>query len=138
MFQFKFLLLLSVSWVEAVPTCTYSSNNDRSCGLRKAVDEYLDTTTQQATIANYGEVSNWDVSNHTDFSYTFYNKGTFNGDLSKWDTSKVTTVSQSKYKLQKYHLFFSTKHVLQNIILLFFFVPLILQTINIYNNNHLY
>ena len=63
----------------------------------------------------------------------------FNGDLSKWDTSKVTTLSGSKYKIQKYHLFFSTKHVLQNIILLlFFFVPLILQTTNIYNNNHLY
>ena len=138
MFQFKFLLLLSVSWVEAVPTCTYSSFNDRSCGLRKAVDDYLNTSTRDATIANYGEVSNWDVSNHTDFSRTFYNKGTFNGDLSKWDTSKFTTLSYSKYKIQKYHLFFSTKHVLQNIILLLFFVPLILQTINIYNNNHLY
>jgi surface protein len=137
MFQFKFLLLLSVSWVVAVPTCTYSSTDDRSCGLRKAVDEYLDTTTQQATIANYGEVSNWDVSNHTDFSAAFKST-TFNGDLSKWDTSKVTSLSYSKYKLQKYHLFFSTNHVLQNIILLFFFVPLILQTINIYNNNCLY
>jgi surface protein len=137
MFQFKFLLLLSVSWVEAVPTCTYSSTDDRSCGLRKAVDEYLNTTTQQATIANYGEVSNWDVSNHTDFSAAFKST-TFNGDLSKWNTSKVTTLFGSKYKLQKYHLFFSTKHVLQNIILLLFFVPLILQTINIYNNNHLY
>ena len=98
MFQFKFLLLLSVSWVEAVPTCTYSSSNDRSCGLRKAVDDYLNTSTRDATIANYGEVSNWDVSNHTDFSRTFYNKGTFNGDLSKWNTSKVTTLSYSKYK----------------------------------------
>jgi hypothetical protein len=121
MFQFKFLLLLSVSWVEAVPTCTYSSFNDRSCGLRKAVDEYLNTITQQATIANYGEVSNWDVSNHTDFSYTFINKGTFNGDLSKWNTSKVTTLSGSKYKYKNI-ISFSVQSMSYKIYIINFFL----------------
>ena len=121
MFQFKFLLLLSVSWVEAVPTCTYSSTDDRSCGLRKAVDDYLNTGTRDTTIANYGEVSNWDVSNHTDFSRTFYNKGTFNGDLSKWDTSKFTTLFGSKYKYKNI-ISFSVQSMSYKILYYYFFL----------------
>jgi len=38
------------------------------------------------------DLSNWDTSNITDMSATFYGCTNFNGDITGWDTSSVTTM----------------------------------------------
>ena len=40
-----------------------------------------------------GPISDWDVSNVTDFSSLFNNKATFNSNIGSWDTSNVTNMS---------------------------------------------
>ena len=68
--QLYLLLLLCgmgvVEGLEPVPDCTYPVNpstgwDARTCGIRQAVDAYLDTTTQAATTTKYGTIENWDV-----------------------------------------------------------------------------
>ena len=40
-------------------------------------------------LSTYGEINTWGVSQVTDMSYLFYNKLTFNDDISSWDVSSV-------------------------------------------------
>ena len=79
----------------------------RSCPIRKAVDEYLNTTTRQATVNKYGPIKDWDTSLVTDMSSLFDAdkiagsethtlRKAFNGDLSGWNTSAVTNMNGSK------------------------------------------
>jgi surface protein len=98
-----YLLMLIVCWVDsvAIPKCNYTTSTQRTCGIRKVVDDYLAAATSSSTITTYGEISDWEVSDHTDFSFVFYNKIDFNADLSKWNTSKVTNLYSSKYKNKK-------------------------------------
>ena len=88
----------------AIPDCTYaafggpscysaSCYNVRTCGIRQAVD----TFDSVATIAKYGMVQDWDVSLVTDMSRVFFNKGTFNEDISKWEVGRVTNMAVSTY-----------------------------------------
>jgi len=89
----------------AIPDCAYDSSSARTCGLRQAVDNFIDS----GSTGNFGPIQDWDVSLVTDMSQVFYNKGSFNADLSKWMTSKVTTMkystfattTSSKYTMQK-------------------------------------
>ena len=60
--------------------------------LKSAINTYQDA----ATISKYGPIDNWDVSRVTSLASAFYNKGTFNADLSKWDVSRVTNMYKSK------------------------------------------
>ena len=65
--------------------------------LGRIVDDILGTDRSKKEIATkkYGPMENWDVSEVTDISYLFYNKGTMNADLSSWDVSGVTTMESS-------------------------------------------
>jgi surface protein len=82
--------------------CGYSSWNDRSCGIRQAVDTYQEPD----TIAKYGKIQNWDVFLVTDMSRLFqcqqYKseetskcKTKFNADISSWNVKSVTDMSYS-------------------------------------------
>ena len=51
------------------------------------------TDQQFAIEAEYGNISNWDVSNVTDMSFLFFNNNSFNEDISNWDVSNVTNMS---------------------------------------------
>ena len=73
--------------------CSYWDYADRSCGIRQAVDTYGDS----ATIAKYGVIQEWNVSVMTDMSYAFYEKSTFNEDISKWNVGAVTDMNWSTY-----------------------------------------
>ena len=81
--------------------------NNRTCSIKKAVDEYLNTGTKIATITKYGPIKDWDTSLVTDMSSLFDAdkiegsethtlRKAFNGDLSNWNTSQVTDMSGSK------------------------------------------
>ena len=58
--------------------------------IHEAVDLWLSDEAQ--AIANYGHISDWDVSNVTDMSNLFEELHGFNGDISSWDVSSVTNM----------------------------------------------
>ena len=58
-------------------------------------DDLRDATEQwdwdeYTALNTYGHISDWDVSQVTDFSYTFENHRHFNQDISSWDVSSGT------------------------------------------------
>ena len=86
------------------PDCTYQATGDRTCGIRQAVDEYLDSIASGDT-GSYGPIADWNTSLVTDMSYLFFRKGSFNSDISKWNTSAVTTMERSKTDLLSFCIF---------------------------------
>ena len=48
---------------------------------------------EQAALATYGSINDWDVTAVTDFDHLFMESvaENFNSDISRWDTSRVTT-----------------------------------------------
>ena len=103
----------TVTWVnglEALPNghkvCS-SSPNRLSTDLCGIVDIWIagtyGTVTTEEQIAKdgivgqYGEIEEWDVSQVTTMSFLFYNKRTFNADLSKWNVNNVKSLQSSKF-----------------------------------------
>ena len=66
----------------------------RNCDLKEAIDAL--NPDGSGTHSTYGPVADWDMSLVTDLSGAFYNKGSFNGDISKWQTQKVKSMKGSK------------------------------------------
>ena len=84
-----------VNGYEKMPDgCKGKNWDDRTCDPRKAIDELIAGGT--GTHSTYGPVAEWDMSLVTDLSGAFYNKGSFNGDISKWQTQKVKSMRSSK------------------------------------------
>jgi len=91
------LVLGGVEGVKGVPIpdCTYVLHpapgwDARTCGIRKAVDDYIAGST-----GSYGPIEDWDTSLVTDMSWLFFQKSTFNADISKWQVGKVTNMDRS-------------------------------------------
>ena len=72
-----------------------------SAALKTAVDNCLAEDPTGVACCNHGadcgaagtvEMADWDVSPVTSMSELFYNKGSFNADISRWDTSSVTNM----------------------------------------------
>ena len=69
--------------------------------LKAAVDNCLAVDPTGVACCSHGadcgaagtvEMPDWDVSLVTSMSELFYNKGSFNADISRWDTSSVTNM----------------------------------------------
>ena len=57
------------------------------------VNAYISPTTRAVTEANYGSITTWDTSGVNNMANLFYNKNTFNSDISGWNVSNVTNMS---------------------------------------------
>ena len=89
-------LPLNVMGYDSVPNGDGSSS-DPGTGLRKVVSDWIaGGTLKDAVVAHYGEIEIWDTSEVTNLAYVFYEKTTFNADISKWIVSKVTNMQASK------------------------------------------
>ncbi len=64
--------------------CQTLINNDN---IHQAVDEWIADSV--SAEANYGHISNWDVSNVTNMNNLFQGAVNFNSDISLWDVSSV-------------------------------------------------
>ena len=73
--------------------CLGKSWRDRSCYPRKAVDEL--NADGSGTHPTYGPMKDWDMSEVTDITNLFYDKGSMNANLSSWDVSRVTNMESS-------------------------------------------
>ena len=61
--------------------------------LRRVVSDWIaGGTLKDAVVAKYGEIENWGTSEVTNLAFVFYQKSSFNADISKWDVSSVTTL----------------------------------------------
>ena len=68
------LLLTTLTGTPAfdpIDDCTYTDWTHRSCGIKEAVDEYLDNAKKQATVDKYGPIEDWNTSLVTDMSSLF-------------------------------------------------------------------
>ena len=73
-----------------------TTDSSRSCGLRRAVDGLISGgNSSDLVVATYGLIENWDMTEVTDINYLFYEKRTYNPNISKWDVSGITTMQQS-------------------------------------------
>ena len=58
--------------------------------LQTAVDLWV--SNRNSAISTYGQINTWCTGAITDMSELFYNKTTFNDDISNWDVSSVTNM----------------------------------------------
>ena len=76
--------------------CNIYGTKCTSSSLGGVVDEWIKGGTERATIvAKYGEIEIWDTSDVRSLRHVFYQKSTFNEDISKWDVSSVTNMAGS-------------------------------------------
>jgi hypothetical protein len=64
--------------------------------LGRIVDDWVDTNKRPGIEAIYGPIGDWNVSLVTNFKYVFYNKQTFNTDISKWVTTAAVNMAGSE------------------------------------------
>ena len=80
--------------------------------LKAAVDNCLAVDSTGVACCSHGadcgaagtvEMPDWDVSLVTSMSSLFYNKGSFNADISRWDVSSVTSHVRMFYNAQAFN-----------------------------------
>ena len=114
------IFLLCTATVEAVIPVPNGCSSFPRCttGLEKVVDDWIAGGTKRATVeTTYGLIQDWDTSRVTSMYGLFYNKKTFDADLSKWNVAEVTNMRSSTCQ---FPLFNSPLHHL----LFFFFLSL--------------
>ena len=73
-------------------TCYPQGTPCTPTSLGGVVDEWIAGGTRRAAVvAKYGKIEEWDVSEVTTAALVFFQKTSFNADISKWDVSEVTT-----------------------------------------------
>jgi hypothetical protein len=86
----------------------YHGGGEYNCntGLKKIVNDWIaGGAAKDAVVAQYGPIETWNLAEATNLAYVFYEKFTFNADISQWIVSKVTNMEGSKYFLLLLFLF---------------------------------
>ena len=80
-----------------IPRGNCGNHAVRDCPIKQAVDAYLTCTSNSRADCGgiYGPIADWDTSLVTDMSHLFFQKNTFNANISAWDVGKVTTMQGS-------------------------------------------
>ena len=73
------------------------SFNDRTSGVKKIVDDWINPATRSSIETTYGPIANWDTSRVTRMDALFALKTTFNEDISEWDVSNVENMYMSTF-----------------------------------------
>ena len=100
---FCFVVLCMANNLMAIPkkTVVKKTTAITQANIKTAVDAWVaDPTTAEAT---YGHIKDWDVSNVTDMTSLFEEKGSFNEDISAWNVSNVTTMKNMFYKANAFN-----------------------------------
>ena len=73
--------------------------------FKMAIDSCLSTNPTDGLCydSEYGAMPDWDVSDVTEMSGTFFNKSTFNGDISLWDVSNVVYMNGAFAKASSFN-----------------------------------
>ena len=73
--------------------------------LKIAIDSCLSTNPKDGLCydSEYGAMPDWDVSDVTEMSGAFFNKSTFNGDISLWDVSNVVYMNGAFAKASSFN-----------------------------------
>jgi surface protein len=83
---------------DAIPNVSYS-NTRKSGGIWEIIDDWIaGGVTRRDVEAKYGKIEDWDTSNVTSMKNLFFDKRTFNEDISKWNTSNVTDMGGMFYE----------------------------------------
>ena len=71
--------------------------------IRGAVRDYLNGgASKQRVVTQYGDISNWNVSNVTNMSEMFYRAESFNQPL-KWNVSNVTDMKRMFHRAESFN-----------------------------------
>ena len=103
--KMKLLVMLSylldlVRSFDPVPDGVSGGSDDRSTGLQMVVDEWINPDTRSSVELKYGPIADWDTSGVVNMAQLFFNKATFNADISKWDVSNVVGMELSTFSIQ--------------------------------------
>ena len=82
-----------------IPIFGYSQTPVTDANFSNAVKTCIrqDPVNGMCSYSEYGAMPDWDVSQVTDMSKAFFQKGYFNADISGWDVSNVTDMSNMFY-----------------------------------------
>ena len=75
------------------PTCTFGAlctTCITNANIATAVTAWV--TNPSTATATYGPIGEWDVSTVSNMDQLFFNKPTFNSDVSKWNVASATTL----------------------------------------------
>ena len=72
--------------------------------LNRIVDDWLDPAKRSAVEAIYGLIVDWDVSLVKNFERLFWDKTTFNSDISKWNVAGAENMGTSECCPLSFHL----------------------------------
>ena len=102
-----FLLVTCTMQLQVAAVCTPSSKSELVSAVGACLDESGSGNCPNFALASNGAgcggggvngaIGDWDVSGVTDMSDVFFQKSSFNADISNWDTSKVTTMDASTF-----------------------------------------